>query len=137
MWRFRSMAVFGVLVGALIFGAAVAYGSWWWNAQIDVEGVDVRTVWSVTDDPEGAENYHAYIGVALPHNSKAEVIEHTKNETVRLHWTDELQCTSEGIQAKVAYFVVPLKGAVGHTVGVRVLSISKSGTNRDPRRLLL
>ena len=40
----RSTAVLGVVAAVVVLGAVVVYGHWWWNAHIDVEGADVRTV---------------------------------------------------------------------------------------------
>ena len=82
MWRFKSGIALGVMVGVLIFGATIAYGSWWWNSHIDVEGVDVRTIWTVTDDPEGENNYHTDIVVRLPVNAEAEIKSQAETETV-------------------------------------------------------
>lgn len=84
MWRVRLSVALSVAMAMMIFGAAVAYGWWWWNAHIDVEGVDVRTVWTVVDDEEGADNYFTSIGVLLPLEAQAEVIEQAKNEEVHL-----------------------------------------------------
>jgi len=112
--------ILGVLIGALILGAAVAYGSWWWNATIRVESVKIHTAWSVVDDPDGADNYHTLIVVELPKDAEAEVEETVKAETVLL-WRDfSLECRRDGIPAKVGYFVKPLEGADGNQVEVWV-----------------
>ena len=120
MWKLKATVIAGVLIGAAIFGATVAYGSWWWNAQIDVEGVDVRTIWTVVDDPEGSENYHAKIQVRLPRGAKAELVSQAKTETVVFARGRSLKCTDDGIQAKVKYKVKPLEGAEGKHVDVTV-----------------
>ena len=75
MWRTRTSVVLGVFAVTLIIGAAVAYAGWYWNASIDVEGVDVRTQWTVAGDPEGAKNYGADIHVDLPPPAEASVEE--------------------------------------------------------------
>ena len=120
MWRVRLSVALSVAVSVMIFGAAVAYGWWWWNAQIDVEGVDVRTVWTVVDDEHGADNYFTTIGVLLPLEAQAEVIEQAKNEEVHLQGTNELECGIGGIEAVVGYVVEPLDGAIGTKVAVKV-----------------
>ena len=122
MWQFRSTVVIGVLTAVLVFGAAVAYGShsWWWNAQIDVAGVDVRTVWSVEDDEDGIDNYHADIRVVLPRGVEATVLEQADAEDVTLKWKKKLECDSDAAQARVRYIVTPLDGATGSLVEVAV-----------------
>ena len=71
-----------MVVGALIFGLNAAYGIWWWNASIDVEGVDVRTAWTVTDDELGGESYEARIKLSAPREADAEIVEVADNEKV-------------------------------------------------------
>ena len=114
------MVVLGVAVGILVFGAVLAYGHWWWNAQIDVEGADVRTVWHVTDDPEGANNYTADITVTLPEDAVAQIIEVASNETVTLVTDDDLKCRASTIDSQVTYVVTAGPGATGIQAGVWV-----------------
>ena len=66
MWRIRFLVGGMVPVGTLIFGALVAHGGWFWNAQIDVEDVETHVVWTVEDDPTGADDYKAKIKMVLP-----------------------------------------------------------------------
>ena len=120
MWRVKSGIALGVMVGVLIFGAAIAYGSWWWNSHIDVEGVDVRTIWTVTDDPEGEKHYHTDIVVRLPVNAEAEIKSQAETETVHLVADPQLKCLPNGIQSIVHYVVHPLEGAIGTEVAVLV-----------------
>ncbi len=40
-----------------VFGAAVAQGFWWWNSTVDVEGVELRSIWEVTDGGDSAYLY--------------------------------------------------------------------------------
>ena len=120
MWRLRSIVALAVLVGMFIFGVAIAYGGWSWNALIDVEGVDVRTQWTVVDDPEGAHNYGADIKVILPEEAHAEIIEVAENEKVTLIKTDELECANTGIETIVVLKVLPKAGAIGTTAMLTV-----------------
>lgn len=120
MWRFRVLAGLGVLTGILIFGAVIVHAGWYWNAEIDVEGIDVRTIWTVVDDEEGAKSYHAAIVVGLPEHADAKVVSEAETETVHLVYTEHLACTPTGIESVVGYRVVPLHGAVGELVEVTV-----------------
>ena len=120
MWKIRSLVVLVVLVGVLVFGAVVAHGGWWWNTSIDVEGVEVRTFWTVEDDPDGATNYHTKIRIDLPKVASAEVVEKADTESVKLKAKHGLGCLSEGIEAKVTYKVKPQDGAIGKDVKVWV-----------------
>ena len=47
MWKGRTLVAGMVLAGALILGSAVTHGVWWWNAELEVEGETVHTVWTV------------------------------------------------------------------------------------------
>ena len=123
MWKLKATVIAGVLVGAAIFGATVAHGAWWWNAQFEVEDVDVRTIWMVNDDEDGAENYHADIIVKLPKNVDTVIDYQTTNhETISFQYVKKLKCTSSGIQAKVKIKVTPLAGADGSSATLNVTS---------------
>ncbi len=124
MWRLRSVVALAVLVGMMIFGLAVAYGGWSWNAQLDVEGVDVRTQWTVVDDPDGAGNYVAHINVKLASGAHAEIIQTADNERVTLEASKRLKCSDKGIQAVVKLKVLPKDGAIGSTA---MLTIKADG----------
>ena len=121
MWRFRTILILGVMVGALIFGATVAHGYWYWNAQFEVENVDARSIWMVNGDEDGSENYHADIIVSLPKNVDT-VIDYqtTAHETISFKYVKKLKCTSTGIQAKVKIKVTPLAGADGTSATLNV-----------------
>ena len=99
MWRLKLLIAAVVAVTALVLGVAVAYGYWYWNAQIDVEGVDVRTVWTVTGDPDGQDNYSAKIVLNVPKDAEAQVIKAAANERVKIKHTGKLICTDEGVEA--------------------------------------
>ena len=120
MWRFRSIVALGVLAGTLIFGAVVVYAGWQWNALLDVEGVDVRTAWTVVDDPEGDTNYHTNIKFKHPNEAEVEVEEQAGAETVILKPSKKLECGPDGIEARVEYKVTALEGAAGSEVEVTV-----------------
>ena len=120
MWRFRSVAILGTLAGVLIFGAVVAHGGWSWNAQLAVEGMDVRTSWTVLDDPDGASAYFTDIKVSLPPQAVAAVVAYSANETVQLGQRASLACLPNGIEAVFEFQVRPLAGADGKTVAVTV-----------------
>ncbi len=111
MWRMKSMMVLGVVAAVFVLGAVVAYGHWWWNSQIDVEGADVRTVWTVTDDTE--DDYTTVITVALPPDAVAEIIEVASNEVVTLITDDDLHCRASTIDAQVTYVVTAGPTATG------------------------
>lgn len=124
MWRVRSLVVLTVVAAVLLLGTAVAYAGWgwWWNATIDVEGVEVHTAWAVVDDPGGAYNYSTRINMALPKGAQASVIDYADNETVRLTSSGRLECHSDGVEAMVTYKVKPVDDAVGEQVEVAVVT---------------
>ena len=127
MWRLRSIVSLGAFVAVLVLGTAVAFGShnWWWNAQIDVEGTDVRTVWSVHDDPDGAGNYEASITLTIPNEADASIVSQSSNETVELKSNGGLECTSQGIEAKAVFRVYSQEGPAWNEV---VVSVTADGT---------
>ena len=53
MLRLRSTVVMVVVAATLLFGALVAEAGWgWWrNAEVDVDGTQLRTVWRVEGRP--------------------------------------------------------------------------------------
>ncbi|MBF8267142.1 MAG: hypothetical protein HW388_650 [Dehalococcoidia bacterium] len=120
MWRIRSLAVLGVLVGMLLFGATVAYAGWYWNARVNVEGTTVRTIWSVAGDNDGSNNYAAAIGILLPEGAQATLISKVDQETVTIGTDPSLECDSEEIEGVVTYNVTPLTKEVGRMVRVTV-----------------
>ncbi len=130
MWRFKSMAVSGVILGALILGATIAHGGWSWNAAIDVEGAEVRTAWTVVDDPNGEYNYFTKITLKLPLGAESTIIEQSNTETVVESVGGNLECTADGIEARVAYNVKSQPGAVGTEVEVWVTADGQELTRR-------
>ena len=101
MWRFRAMVITGVLFGMLLFGAISAHGFWWWNAKIDVAGVELATVWEVADAEGPGAPYFANISVAVPKNADAEITEQADNEKVGIRHTRRLKCREDGIETVV------------------------------------
>ena len=116
MWRLKSLVVLMVVATVLLMGTAVAqaWWGWWWNAEIAVEGVDVRTEWMVNDpNPDG---FRASIEVKVPKGAEANLITQADNETVVIIPSGGLECTSTGIEAEVRYRVVALGPVDGPTV---------------------
>ncbi len=122
MWKFRSVIVFGVLVAVLVAGASVAYGKWWWNAELDVEGTSVKTQWRVVGDPRGAENYDAEIEFSVPPGANVEVLSQTPNETVEVRTSSILDCRRRGMEAVVTYDIEAGDDARGSHVRVSVIA---------------
>ena len=121
MWRIRSLFVFAVLAAVLLVGTVVVQAGWgwWWNAQFDVEGVEVHTAWTVDGD---GSNYWAQIKFWAPKGADVIVINESDNETVV---TPEaglgLECTADGVAAKVEYRVKATSdSATGETAYVWV-----------------
>ena len=118
MWRFRSLAILGVMAVVLLVGTVVVYaGEWWWNAQIKVEGVEVRTVWTVNAD-DRSSNYRAAITIVLPEGAQAALNELASNETVTFATDAGLTCNSNSVAATVIYNVTALNGATGNRAKV-------------------
>ena len=123
MLRLKFAIALTVLVGVLIFGATAAHGLWWWNSQIDVEGTVVRTIWTVVDDQteqpidHEMDNFHARIKVKLPKKARVEILKSVKYETVILKKSKNLECKSDGIEAKFIYRV----SSLGHVDANKVV----------------
>jgi hypothetical protein len=110
-----SLAAALTLVTGLT-GAALAAG-WFWNAKLDIEGVPTRTVWSVTDDPGGADSYKARIRVFVPRDADATVVSQlTGAEQVQIAESKGLDCREDGVEVAASLRVVPVKGADGSAV---------------------
>ena len=113
------IAILGVLVGVLIYGATIAQGAWYWNAwywnawywnaEAGAEGVDFRTAWNVVDAQtnesiDGDElNYHAKIELRVPEGARFTLLEQADTETVTFRESKHLQCKVDGIEAEVRY----------------------------------
>ncbi len=99
MWRFKALALTAVVLVTILVGTVVVYAGWHWNAQIDVEGTDVRTQWTVDngEDSDAADDYSAQIHVQLPKEAEASVVATAANESVVLNNTGGLNCSADGI----------------------------------------
>ena len=113
MIHFKSLAVTVVLLGVLVFGAAVAHAGWYWNSATYVEGIEIRTPWTVTDDEFGFNDYFADIEIFLPPEVAASIFEVAKTEAaslasehdVDIDDDDALSCHANGIEARVEFLL--------------------------------
>ena len=128
MWRMKVTAVTLVVLGALMFGAVVAYAGWGWNAKVNIEGTMVRTAWTAQHNHSGASDLFTKITVTVPTGVDAKVIETAKNESINLRHSDELACTESGIETIVTY-VVEHSGNANVKDRVRVV-VSELETHR-------
>ena len=115
MCRFKTLIVSGAVIAAMLLGAVVAYAAGWsWNAQLNVEGVDVRTDWTVVNDQTGESydsesgKFHAAITASFPKGAQAEVLVMADAETVHLKHVGSLECDSDGVEAEFSYKVTAL-----------------------------
>ena len=109
MWRIRSLVILCALVGVLLFGATAAYALHWsWNAELDVEGVDLRTAWSVED--AAGSGHFTYITLTLPDAANVTIVQVGSNESVTLKTNNGLACLSNGVEARVKYQVTGSPG---------------------------
>ena len=123
MWQIKSLAITVVLLGVLAFGAVAVHAGWYWNTLFDVEGVDVRTQWTVDGgaDPEAADDYYTLIELYVPKGAYAAVVEVAANvEASVAEASPKYKCHADGIDARVEYVVVALPGADGEQVQVTV-----------------
>ncbi len=123
MLRMKLTAVSLVVLGALIFGSVVAYAGWGWNAKADIEGTKISMSWAVTDDTNGAADYHAEITLAVPAGTDANIfkVSPTENATV----VEGGSCTDNTVHAVVTY-VVTSQGGDGSAVSVSVDQVGKA-----------
>ena len=113
MWRLRAGIVLVTFAGMLIFGGVVAHGGWYWNSKIDVEGVQLRTIWEVTDQGDYVYYHTTDFQVTVPKNATATVVEQAANETVAIAHSKKLSCAADGIETTVKTKVSALEGATG------------------------
>ena len=125
MWRMKILVVSVVVLGALLFGAAVAYAGWSWNAKINIEGTKISTSWSV-DDVTGAKGYHAKLTVAVPSGTDVNVIKTAPTENVIVVLGGS--CSDGAINAVVTYEVTSVGGA-GSDVSVSVDQVGHGSTH--------
>ena len=115
MLKFKALAVLSILVGSLVFGVITAHGWWWWNSRVDIEGAELRTIWTVTDheDDDYAYYYNTDVTITRPKKASASIIEVASNETVTLKKKGKLKCTNDGIEVEVDATVNAQPGAPG------------------------
>ncbi len=116
MWKIKSLAITVVLLGVLVFGAVAVHAGWYWNSAIDVEGVEVRTRWTVDGgaDPVAADDYAAFIELSVPKGAYAQVVEVAANiELSVAEASPKYKCHADGIDAQAQYTVFGLNGAGG------------------------
>ncbi len=105
MWRFRAVALVGVLVAALAFGATVAFGHWNWNSQIFVSDgeneVELRTKWAHIGPEEDHDIPNARIRVLLSDEVESVIGEVAPNEKVRVKHTGRLDCNQVVVVYKI------------------------------------
>lgn len=124
MWRMKALVVSVVVLGALLFGAVVAYAGWSWNAKADVEGTTISTTWSVANG--GKAHYGAEITITVPSNAKVNVIEVAPNETVTVVHANG-RCAPGAIDAVVTYLITG--DGNGDDVSVTVDQAGGAGAN--------
>lgn len=115
MWRMKVTAVSLVVMGALLFGSAIAFAGWGWNAKVDVEGTKISTSWSVPGDTNGAADYTAAITLTVPKNTDVNVIKVAPRETMDVVPTD-VECSGDDVNAVVTYHITGADGAVAVSV---------------------
>ena len=108
------VAIAVVLMGSVL----AAHAGWFFNAHLDVEGIDTRIVWEVKGDPDGASNYSADIQVWLPEGVTAEIVELADSETVVILTDGAL--SSAAIEIRVEVLVTAEDGADGQKVKVTI-----------------
>lgn len=101
------------------------YG-WFWNAEIQTEGVVLHTAWTV-DEKGGAENYRADIVFYYPEGADVTVLAVAENERVRLKEDDDLVCNEDGIEVRAVYQVHSKGRASGETVTAGIFADDTGG----------
>lgn len=126
MWRFKALALTAVVLVTILVGTVVVYAGWDWNAQIDVEGTDVRTQWTVNGgEPAGsADDYSALIHVQLPKEAAVSVIAVADSESLILNQTGGLNCSEDGIEGRVK---INVSTQDGDADGVVTLTVTANG----------
>ena len=127
MWRMKILAVTVVVLGALMFGAVVAYAGWSWNAKVDIGGTKVSTSWAVTDDVNGAADYSAVITIAVPSGTDVNIIKTVPNEDVSV--TLGGSCSNGVMSATVSYLISNDGGGDGSVVSVSVDQVGHGRAN--------
>ncbi|NQW24442.1 MAG: hypothetical protein HQ475_13485 [SAR202 cluster bacterium] len=124
MWHMKVLAVSVVVLGALLFGAVVAYAGWGWNAKVDIEGTRISTSWSV-DDVTGAKDYHAEITITVPEGTDTNVVKVAPTEHVTI--VDDV----EGVTCNDATVTYVVTGASDGVVSVSVDRVGGGNGERN------
>ena len=104
MWRMKVTVVTVVVLGALLFGAAVAYAGWGWNAKVNIEGTMVSTSWSV--DGAKATDYKATIMLEVPADADVTIIKVAhRREFLNVMVDNSLVCSDGLVNARATYVV--------------------------------
>ncbi len=122
MLRMKVLVVSVVLLGALIFGAAIAFAGWGWNSKVNVGGGLISTAWSV----DGGNEYFAEIAVTVPDDAVIFIEEMAPDaEKVDLRHSLDLVCTNGIVQTSVSYMVEPMDDytGAGEAVSVTVSNV--------------
>jgi len=120
----KALAVSVVVLGALLFGAVVAYAGWGWNAKADIEGTTIGTAWSVANG--GKAQYDAVITITVPANASVNVTEVASSETVTVVHTGD-RCSVGTIDAVISYLITG--DGNGDDVSVSVNEVGGAGVN--------
>ena len=121
MWRLRTTIVTGVVLLAIVMGATVAYGVWWWNSNVEVNGSELRTVWEVLDDDICAYCYSANVLIKVPKDADAHIVDTNTNETVRIRKAKSQSCLSDGTEVHVQATVSDDGGGTGTQAKVTLI----------------
>ena len=120
MWKLRLTIGLAVTSALMLLLPVVVYAAlgWKWNAAIDLEGVEVRTEWTVDGgvSVDAADDYSAKIRVAVPKGAEASIEEIADNENVVIERDDGLECKDDGIEAEFFYRVTRVGSVVGDPV---------------------
>jgi hypothetical protein len=105
MRRTKLLAALVAILAVMAFGAgaAQAYWGWYWNAEIDVEGTDLRTAWTVVGGD--SDDYFADIRVSVPRGADADVIDVADHERVSTSARGSLSCDSGSVETVVTFKV--------------------------------
>ena len=103
-----------------MFGSVVVFAGWGWNAKVNIEGTMISTSWSVTDDVNGAADYHADITITVTNDADVNVIKVAPRETLVVHRTGDLVCSNGVIRALVTYEITGDGDSDGTKVSVSV-----------------
>ena len=120
MRRLSTLVAVVILMVVAVFGATAAHGFWWWNSTVDVEGVELRSIWEVTDGGDSPYLYEGDVVITVPNEATAVLVGSASNETVTIKTSKKLGCLAEGIEVNVDGRVTALEGATGTEAKITV-----------------